>query len=319
MQVAALIVTFDRLAALKSTLARVLEEAVDHVVIVDNASQDGTAQWLAEQHDPRLHILTLEHNTGGAGGFEAGLRWLNAEVDPDWTVLMDDDAYPLPGALAAFRQALPEYEAVVSEPLGAVAAAVFNPDGTVCDMNRPSRNPWASWPIFWRALTRGREGFHLHEPDYHRPAAQAVDVGSVVGFFLARDALRAVGPVRGEYFIYGDDLTYSLEVRQAGFGIAFAPTVVFHHACGSLGPGGITRPMWKVYYRCRNGVQIARISAGWAFPLALAYYLRQWIGKTRHYAPEERREYRRLMWRGVRDGLRRRMGRQADLPPPRPR
>lgn len=317
MKIAALIVTFDRLEYLKSCLARVLGEEIDHVIVVDNASRDGTGDWLRAQEDPRLTVVSLPKNTGGAGGFEAGMVWIAEHLDADWTVLMDDDAYPLDGAIAAFRAAHDDLAAVTVDPLGAVAAAVFNPDGTICDMNRPSRNPWASWRIFWKAVWGGREGFHLHEPDYHRADPQSVDVGSFVGFFVSREVLKTVGPVSGDYFIYGDDLTYSLDLRKAGFGIAFAPTVVFEHDCGSLGPGGITLPLWKVYYRCRNGVQIARKSAGWAFPFALAYYLRQWVGKTRYYDKIDRPTYRRLMWRGVWDGLWRRMGRQPDLPPRR--
>lgn len=319
-RISAVIVTFERLDALKETLRAVCAEPLERILVVDNASRDRTADWLATQTDPRIQVMTLAENTGGSGGFEAGLAHFRANDPPDWCVLMDDDARPLPGAIEAFRARIGTLRALSDQPLGAVAAAVYNPDGTVCEMNRPSRNPFGQVSVFLRTiLCSGREGFHLKPGDYAFDAPQLVDVGSFVGFFLGRAALQEIGPPRGDLFIYGDDVVYSLTLRQAGFSIAFAPAVRFAHACGSLSEGGITRPLWKVYYLCRNGVLIARTAAGpLLFPLALAWYLLAWSRKARLYAADERALYRRLLWRGVRDGLRGAMGRRADLPPRRP-
>jgi len=53
----AVVVTYNRLDKLQATLARLLEAAPEHlsaVVVVDNASSDGTGDWLAAQMDPRL-------------------------------------------------------------------------------------------------------------------------------------------------------------------------------------------------------------------------------------------------------------------------
>ena len=101
----AVVVTYNRLDKLKQTLARLLEApagVLSAVVVVDNASTDGTADWLAAQGDPRLTVQRSEHNLGGAGGFETGLRLATERFDPDWMVVMDDDAHPAPGALEAF-------------------------------------------------------------------------------------------------------------------------------------------------------------------------------------------------------------------------
>ena len=106
MRLWALIVTYNRQAALAQSLPRMLAEAVDGVLVVDNASTDGTGDWLARQDDPRLTVLRLAQNLGGAGGFEAGLRMLTESPEtspPDWICLLDDDAWPEPGAMAAFR------------------------------------------------------------------------------------------------------------------------------------------------------------------------------------------------------------------------
>jgi hypothetical protein len=81
-----------------------------------------------------------------------------------------------------------------------------------------------------------------------------------------------------------------------------------------MGEGFIYRPLWKIYYHCRNGVDIARQAAGpVVFPLALAYYTVIWWRRGRHYDAGERAQYNRLMRQGLRDGLRGKRGRNDAL------
>jgi rhamnopyranosyl-N-acetylglucosaminyl-diphospho-decaprenol beta-1,3/1,4-galactofuranosyltransferase len=305
--VTAVIVTYNRLARLQDSLPRLLAEPLARVVVVDNASTDGTSDWLAGVHDARVQVLRLPDNTGGAGGFAAGMAAL-AAMDPDWILLLDDDAWPEPGAISAFS------ETVLSLPpdIGAVAAAVRLPDGRIAEMNRPGFNPFWHLRAFLGAFRRGtRAGFKLPDAAY-APAAPVVmiDNASFVGYFVARAGRQAVGVPEAGLFIYGDDVLYSLTLRRAGLAIAFAPAVRFTHDCGTMGQGFIYRPLWKAYYHCRNGVAIARAAAGpLIFPAALAYYIAVWARRGRHYGGAERKLYRRMMWAGVRDGLLGRRGR----------
>ena len=39
--------------------------------------------------------------------------------------------------------------------------------------------------------------------------------------------------------------------------MAFVPALRFTHDCGTMGDGFVYRPLWKIYYHCRNGVSIA--------------------------------------------------------------
>jgi capsular polysaccharide transport system permease protein len=316
---AAVVVTYNRLAPLQVTLARLLAEDLDHLLVVDNASTDGTADWLESQTDPRIRLLRLPENRGGAGGFEAGLAAVTEHMDPDWTVLMDDDARPKAGALAAFRREAAGIDPDAGREKGApgvIAAAVFLPSGRICEMNRPSRNPFWHMPELIRTLTgRGRRGFHLPNAALARDAAPTeIDVASFVGFFVSRGAVARGGLPEGGLFIYGDDVIYSLRLRRAGLRLALHPAVRFEHDCGTLGTGLVTRPLWKVYYLSRNGVALARVAAGpLLFPAALLWYLVAWTRKEKHYDPTERALYRSLMWEGVRDGLLWRRGRKAAI------
>lgn len=301
----AVVVTYNRLAKLKPTLARLLDSAPAHlqaVVVVDNASDDGTADWLAAQSDPRLEVLTCPTNSGGAGGFAAGMKHAVIRFDPDWLVVMDDDARPAPEALAAFH-ALPETR------WDAVAAAVYFPDGTICEMNRPSRNPfWRGREFLRTALGGGRSGFHIPPSAYDGPGLQ-VDVTSFVGFFISRRALALAGWPDPRLFIYGDDGIYTLGLSAAGGRIGFEPGICFEHDLSTFsGSDRRFRPLWKAYYYHRNLLLLYRRAAGWLFLPACLIILPRWGLSIRHHRGH-RRIFLRLLSRAVADGMRGRVGR----------
>ena len=309
----AIVVTFNRLHQLQITLPALLAEDVDHIIVVDNASTDDTGTWLAAQASDRVRVVSLDANTGGAGGFEAGMAYAKSTLDPDWVVLMDDDARPQPGALARFRSETPKLETDFPN-LGIVVAAVFYPNGTLCEMNRPSRNPFWNLGLFAKTLIKGtRSGFHLTDAEFAPDApAIPIDVASFVGYFVHRRAWEKSGLPEGGLFIYGDDVLYSLRLRRAGFAMAFAPMIRFTHDCGTMGDGFVYRPIWKIFYHCRNGVSIARQAAGpLIFPLALAYYTVIWWRRGQHCDGTERQLYYKMRRMGLIDGLLRRRGRKA--------
>ncbi|MFW8595928.1 glycosyltransferase family 2 protein [Cribrihabitans neustonicus] len=305
----AVVVTHNRLDKLKVTLARLLESPereLAAVVVADNASTDGTAAWLAAQGDPRLDICTSGENRGGAGGFEMGMRRAMERHAPDWLVVMDDDGRPAPGALAAFHD-LP------AGKWDAVAAAVYFPDGRICEMNRPSRNPFWHAREFLRTLFGGgRAGFHVRPADYEGAGMQ-IDVTSFVGFFISAAAVRRIGYPDPELFLYGDDGIYTLGLTAAGGRIGFEPGVRFEHDLSTFqAKGGGTEaqrgrfvPLWKAYYYHRNLLLLYRMAAGWLFWPALCVVLPKWLMKARQHGGD-RRAFLRLMAQAVRDGLLRR-------------
>ncbi len=302
--IAALVVTHDRIDQLRVTVQRLLAEDLDHILVFDNHSQDGTADYLAGIADPRLTTLHAGQNLGGAGGFSHGLRHVVAGFDPDWVVLMDDDGRPCPGSIARFR-------AMGPQGWDAIGAAVLTPAGAICEMNRPYRNPFWHRAEFLRTLTgKGRKGFHLSDAAY-RPDAPAVgiDMTSFVGLFLSRAAIARAGYPDERLFIYGDDQLYTLQMRRLGLRIGFLPQIRFEHDTGSIHAGHLVlRPLWKVYYMYRNALMAYRVAAGPWFWALLPLLALKWQRQASRYGADRPR-YLRLLRQAFRDGLKHRLAR----------
>lgn len=311
---AAVVVTHDRLDKLMVTVRRLLDEPVEYVVVVDNASTDGTTTWLAEQDDPRLIVYCNAANLGGAGGFSIALQLARDHTPANWIAVMDDDGRPQPGALAAFL-------AMNKRGWDAIGGAVFHPNGAVCEMNRPYRNPFWHPGTFLRTLVkipfgRGRAGFHLQDAAYCPNAPiRAVDMSSFVGLFISREALTRAGLPDPRLFIYGDDQLYTLRMRRQGLRIGFAPEVRFDHdTTAQQGTNGLVlRPMWKVFYMYRNALIAYQVAAGPWFRLLVPLLLRKWRRKAGDYGPDAAL-FCTILDQAVQDGLAKRLDRpHADV------
>ncbi len=295
----AVVATHNRCGQLRRTVARLLAEPAGYLtalVVVDNASDDGTAAFLDSISDPRLNVLRLAENCGGAGGFAAGLDFARRQMDPDWYLIMDDDAWPEAETLARFHSSAPGQ-------WDALAGAVYDPKGQICDINRPTFDPFATLGTFIRTARKGREGFHVGPAAYEAAAPVAVDGASFVGLFLSREGLALAGLPDGGLFVYGDDALLTLRLSRAGGRIAFCPLLRFAHDHPSARNAQIGKPMWKIYYQHRNALILYRYAAGWLFwPICLVVIPR-WALRIRAY-PGRRRQFLRLYLRGIVHGLR---------------
>ncbi len=298
---AAVIVTFNRLEKLKETLEHTFAEPFHSVVVVNNASTDGTREWLDAQTDERLHVIHSEQNEGGAGGFHRGFKYAAFDLpEADWLVAFDDDAYPEPGTVEKF-------EAMeIPDDVGSVAAAVYLPDGQISEMNRPSVNPFWHLGKFFSTALRGRGGFHVEDSDYQRAEPLEVDASSFVGYFLRLSLIREgkIGLPRSELFIYADDIIYVLELRKAQLKHLFNPGLGFSHDCQSIvDKNGAYRPFWKAYFVIRNRIEMYRVAAGAYVPIVLAVKIPGFLAMARYFKPEERKRFRRVARVAIKHGL----------------
>ena len=229
----AVVVTRDRLALLRECLAALRAQTVrpDRILVVDNASSDGTREFLAGQED--VEVLRLDENVGGAGGFHAGLQRAHAS-GAQWAWLLDDDTIPRPDAL--------EQLLGLDDPAAILRASVAVwKDGRLHPMNVPGF---------------AREGI---EPfvEAARRRALPLRVTTFVSLLVHRDAVDRFGLPEARYFIWSDDLEYTARVTRGGGRAVLVPASVVEHRTATPHTA-VTALGDRFYYHARNTLYMVR-------------------------------------------------------------
>ena len=201
MSVCTAIVTFNRRDLLVQCLEAVYAQSrpSDRVLVVDNASTDGTPELLRERgYTARddFELLRLPSNSGGAGGFAAAVDH-SRSVDADWLWLMDDDCQPRPDSLERLIDAPPARE----EGVACLCSKVVYPGGGI-DANQRGH--------FRRRL------LSLPEAEYRDGHYADLGFMSFVGSLVRMEAVRTVDLPRADFFVWGDDVEYSFRLRRLG-------------------------------------------------------------------------------------------------------
>ena len=188
--VAAIVVTHDRCDLVTELVSSLLDQSfpLRAIYVVDNASSDATEARLHEMSGrcPRVRYLRLPVNTGGSGGFCAGMRAAHANGHR-WFWLMDDDVLALQDGLAGLV------------PYMAEAGCIH---GRRWDFNGK--------PFFWQV--RFSEFLGMPVPvvgDVFRDGPVfATNVGVFEGMLVSRETVDAIGPPDARFFLTWDDAIY---------------------------------------------------------------------------------------------------------------
>jgi rhamnopyranosyl-N-acetylglucosaminyl-diphospho-decaprenol beta-1,3/1,4-galactofuranosyltransferase len=235
--VAVVVVTYNRADLVGRTLDGLAAQThdPDAVIVVDNASTDHTRAVLEAHQGLRLQRIHLDSNTGGAGGFRAGVEAAYDQgFDRIW--LMDDDVVPAPDCLALL---MAQDEACLMSVREDTRGHLVEKAATDFDLSRP----WSIRPK--RASVETAYGERSAMP-------QRVELDNVAfeGFLVRREVVEAVGYPDDTFFIFYDDVDFALRARRAGYRIWAVRDAVLvrqldfdqQHALDT----------WKGYYMYRN-------------------------------------------------------------------
>jgi rhamnopyranosyl-N-acetylglucosaminyl-diphospho-decaprenol beta-1,3/1,4-galactofuranosyltransferase len=281
--VCAVVVTYNRKELLRECLQAVLGQtrAPDHVLVVDNASDDGTDALLRDEFADGVEVLRLARNEGSSGGFHAGMATA-AGRDFDWLWVMDDDTIPTPPALGTLLDARERLDGLPEPAL--LASKVVWTDGHVHPMNPPAPHP-QDMDRFLDAVSRG---------------LLPIRASTFPSLLVRRAAVERHGPPRKGFWIWADDIDFTQRILRHEPGYVVPDSVALHKTTTAHAPwdGGP-----RFYYAVRNGLFILRgdtlttkEKVGWVLTLA---------EQVRRFLLVERFRPKGLLvvLRGLRDGL----------------
>ena len=219
-EVTVVVVTWERCDLVLDCLKSLAAQTVGHrVLVVDNASTDGTAEQVAE-HFPHARILRQTANLGFAGGVSAALD----VVDTRFVALLNNDAQ------ADSRWIEASLAALGPQSVAAVTAKMLLTE-RVASTEPRSLEPATinnAGVILLRSGYGADRG--LGSPDNERFASPVEVFGFSGGAVVLRTlAVKAVGGFDADYFMYYEDTDLSWRLRLAGWHIVYAPNAVVHH------------------------------------------------------------------------------------------
>ena len=211
-QASVILVTHNGLAYTRMCVASLLASGWrrdDELIIVDNASTDGTAQYLQElqKRHPWVQVLLNNSNRGFAAANNQGL----AAATGDFLILLNPDTLVLPG----WGDGLVKW---LSDPSVGMVGPVTNRTCNEAQIDAPYR-------------TYGElERFALEYTSQHSKVSNSIPMLALFCVALRRDTFARVGPL-DELFEIGmfEDDDYARRVRQAGYDIRCVENVFVHH------------------------------------------------------------------------------------------
>ena len=245
-----LIVSFNRKELLLQCLQAlsVQTQQPSKILIVDNASTDGTIETLQQNgwlEQSKIQLIALKENTGGAGGFSAGMQSA-FEQGADYVWMMDDDAVPHPTALEEImRYVTPEH---------IYGSLAVNGEDTA----------WAT------TLLAENKTVHLK-----KQVSELAEVQSLpfLGFLTSKEIYQNIGLPDASYFIAADDVEYCMRAQHAGHKIFICGQSQIEHPKSDryefnfLGKKitCLNLVAWKRYYDTRNRLLIAKKYYGFKY------------------------------------------------------
>lgn len=238
-----IVVTYNRKKLLLQCLGALLLQTFHpfKLLIVNNASTDGTEEYIKSSgllENTKIKWINLPENTGGAGGFSAGMKYA-FDDGADYVWMMDDDAIPHQNALEELM-----LHATSNHIYGSLA---INGEYTAWKTHLISEN---------------------RNVNLKGEIPEIVEVQSLpfLGFLTSKEIYKSIGLPDTSYFIAADDTEYCIRAQKNGFKIFICGNSCIDHPKAEYQEfrilnktiNYVSLPPWKRYYDTRNRIFIAK-------------------------------------------------------------
>lgn len=215
----------DLRSCLKALAAHPYTGGPQEVIVVDNASADGSAKMVREEF-PEVRLIANAVNANYAHGTNQALE----AATGDLLLLLNPDARVTAGALDALAASLSEHP-----DAGAVAAKLVSEEGAVERSVRGFPTPLA---ILRDILKLPSGEYRRPDFDYEKPGPAPQPMASC--FLIPKRVYESVGGMDERFPLYFNDVDWCLRAHRAGYTIGYTPRAVVIH-----GHGGTTKRVRK--------------------------------------------------------------------------
>ncbi len=277
------------------------------VVVVDNASTDGSLQMVREEF-PEVRVLALQENRGFSAGNNAGIRASGGR----FVLLLNPDTAARPGSIEAMCEHME-----VQPDVGVVGPRLLNADGSL----QPSRRRFPTLAIALVESTPLQRVFsgagmlrHFYLNDRPDGETQDVDWLSGAALLCRRETLEQVGLFDPGYFMFSEEVDLCRRVRDAGWRVVYLPEAeITHFGGGSTDQAVPSRHIHfntskARYFRLHEG-QVAGQLVRWyllgVYAAQTASEAAKWLaGHKREMRAERLRMYAQVLRSGLREKTR---------------
>lgn len=241
----AIVVTYNRKELLEENINALLNQTYKcDILVIDNASTDGTEQMVKSIDDNRIIYVNTEKNLGGAGGFSLGVKKA-IERDYEFGWIMDDDSIPNENAL----ESLQEKAQSIDFNFSFFASLVYWTDGKIFPMN---------YVDF--ISNNVKNSMNTAELISKYKIAEIKNC-SFVGCFVNLKIAKKIALPVAEFFIYGDDIEYTERLSQKEKAYLDFDSIIIHKASSNIGCDVVLAPEERInrfYIQSRNEIYMAR-------------------------------------------------------------
>jgi GT2 family glycosyltransferase len=212
------------------------------VIVVDQASNDGSVERIRAQF-PFVRVIASDTNLGFTGGNNLGMEYATGE----YYLLLNNDTVVEPDFLEKLV-AVAEQDKCI----GALSPLIkyHQSPGMIQYAGGPKKLDLIRFRSTWRGT------FEADTGQYHR--AEETSIAHGAAFLVRRDVVDRVGKLDDRFFIYYEELDWSLRIRNAGYKIMVVPSsVILHKESMTVGK----RSPFKSFYQTRNRILLNRIHA----------------------------------------------------------
>ncbi len=259
--VVVVLITYNRIELLKEVLYGIQSQTypIQHIIVVNNGSSDGTYEWLQEQSG--LTVINQD-NVGSSGGQYAGIQ-AASKTNAKWIWTMDDDVVPEPKCLE--KLLIPKGDDLVRAPLRyASEGGIFYNDVIKLNLSNPFSSIW--------------EGV-ISDEDLQDEYVEAEGI-TFEGPLFHASYVEKIGLPEKKFFIFADDTDYMIRLVKAGAKCILVRDAKLQRKLPV--PKVDISLNWKSYYMVRNIIAIDRMHGELFVSLIRPFaYLISWVKKCK--------------------------------------